>query len=301
MLYTIALGGNALLQRGEPLEANLLKKNALIAAKLIAELAKEHQVVVVHGNGPQVGLLALQSAAYTEVAPYPFDILGAESQGMIGYVLQQGIGNHLPSKTVTTLLTQVIVDKNDPAFQNPSKFIGSVYHAEQVGLVQQTNPNWVLKADGNYFRRVVPSPTPLAIREIDAIKSLLSHEAVVIAGGGGGVPCLKDATGELSGLEAVIDKDMTASLLAQQLNADHFIILTDIDGVYENFGSEQQRLLRQLDLNTAKSESYAAGSMGPKVKACVQFAERTGRQASIGRLDQLIQITSHRTGTLIYQ
>ncbi|MGB3251847.1 carbamate kinase, partial [Buttiauxella gaviniae] len=234
----VALGGNALLKRGEPLEAEIQRKNIDLAAKTIAQLTSSWRVVLVHGNGPQVGLLALQNSAYEKVTPYPLDILGAESQGMIGYMLQQSLKNQLPNREVSVLLTQVEVDANDPAFQNPTKYIGPVYDKAQADVLV-AEKGWTVKADGQYFRRVVPSPQPKQIVESDAITALIERDHLVICNGGGGVPVVEKADG-YHGIEAVIDKDLSAALLARQIEADALLILTDADAVYFDWGTPAQ-------------------------------------------------------------
>lgn len=238
----VALGGNALLRRGEPLEADIQRKNIATAAKTIALIAQEYNVVLVHGNGPQVGLLALQNSAYTKVSPYPLDVLGAESQGMIGYMLIQELKNLMPSRNVTALLTQVQVDPKDPAFANPTKFIGPVYEEAEARTLAEEK-HWVVKADGKFFRRVVPSPLPQRIVEGDAIETLIAQGHLIICTGGGGIPVTWDGQ-SLTGIEAVIDKDMSAAYLAKQIKADALLILTDADAVYLDWGKSTQRPLR---------------------------------------------------------
>ena len=297
MLIVIALGGNALLQRGEPLSSDYLIKNTILAAKSIAQVAKEHKVLIVHGNGPQVGLLALQSEAYKKVPPYPFDILVAESQGMIGYPLQQSLANNLYDKEVVTLLTRIIVSKKDTAFQDPTKFVGPVYEEEQAKRLQKEK-GWIVKRDGEFWRRVVPSPKPLEVIEIDTIKSLINKGTIVIAGGGGGIPCVKDAD-KIEGVEAVIDKDLAAALIAKKLGADKLIILTDVDAVYENYGTKNSKALRNITVSETKQYNFPAGSMKPKIEAICDFVEHTGHNGNIGQLDKLIEILQEQSGTLI--
>lgn len=240
----VALGGNALLKRGEPLEAEIQRQNIEQAARTIAGLTEQWRVVLVHGNGPQVGLLALQNSAYDKVTPYPLDVLGAESQGMIGYMLQQALKNNLPQREVSVLLTQVEVDAADPAFSNPTKYIGPVYSEAQAKALA-AEKGWVFKADGSYFRRVVPSPQPKRIVESDAITALIQRDHLVICNGGGGVPVVENANG-YHGIEAVIDKDLSAALLARQIEADALLILTDADAVYLDWGKPTQRPLAQV-------------------------------------------------------
>lgn len=240
----VALGGNALLKRGEPLEAEIQRQNIELAARTIAGLTVNWRVVLVHGNGPQIGLLALQNSAYDKVTPYPLDVLGAESQGMIGYMLQQALKNSLPQREVSVLLTQVEVDATDPAFSNPTKYIGPVYNEDQAKTLA-AEKGWGFKADGSYFRRVVPSPQPKRIVESDAITALIQRDHLVICNGGGGVPVVEKANG-YRGIEAVIDKDLSAALLAYQIGADALLILTDADAVYLDWGKPTQRPLAQV-------------------------------------------------------
>ncbi|ELY4598571.1 carbamate kinase [Cronobacter malonaticus] len=295
----VALGGNALLKRGEPLEADIQRHNVELAAHTIAQLTRQWRVVLVHGNGPQVGLLALQNSAYQNVTPYPLDILGAESQGMIGYVLQQSLKNQLPDREVSVLLTQVAVDDNDPAFKNPTKYIGPVYDKAQADQLA-AEKGWTMKADGPYFRRVVPSPRPQRIVESDAIQVLIERDHLVICNGGGGVPVVDKADG-YHGIEAVIDKDLSAALLARQLHADALLILTDADAVYADWGKPTQRPLTQVTPSQLAELHFDAGSMGPKVAACCAFVEQCGGIAGIGALGDGLAILAGDKGTLIRQ
>jgi carbamate kinase len=293
----VALGGNALLKRGEPLEAETQRKNIDLAAKTIARLTSSWRVVLVHGNGPQVGLLALQNSAYEKVSPYPLDILGAESQGMIGYMLQQSLKNHLPDREVSVLLTQVEVDAKDPAFQNPTKYIGPVYDKAQAdSLVAEKG--WSVKADGQYYRRVVPSPQPKRIVESDAITALIQRDHLVICNGGGGVPVVEKADG-YHGIEAVIDKDLSAALLARQIEADALLILTDADAVYFDWGTPAQRPISHITPQELDGMKFDAGSMGPKVAACSRFVARCHGIAGIGALEDGPAILAGEKGTLI--
>ncbi|HEY3986276.1 carbamate kinase [Cedecea sp.] len=293
----VALGGNALLKRGEPLEADLQRKNIELAAKTIAQLTRAWRVVLVHGNGPQVGLLALQNSAYQNVSPYPLDVLGAESQGMIGYMLQQALKNHLPDREVSVLLTQVEVDPQDPAFSNPTKYIGPVYSREQADELVR-DKGWSVKADGQYFRRVVPSPQPKRIVESDAITALIQRDHLVICNGGGGVPVVEKADG-YHGIEAVIDKDLSAALLARQIEADALLILTDADAVYLNWGTPAQHPLTSVTPAELEGMSFDAGSMGPKVAACSRFVASCHGIAGIGALEDGPAILAGEKGTLI--
>ena len=293
----VALGGNALLRRGEPLEADIQRKNIATAAKTIALIAQEYNVVLVHGNGPQVGLLALQNSAYTKVSPYPLDVLGAESQGMIGYMLIQELKNLMPSRNVTALLTQVQVDPKDPAFANPTKFIGPVYEeAEARALAEEKQ--WSVKADGKFFRRVVPSPLPQRIVEGDAIETLIAQGHLIICTGGGGIPVTWDGQ-RLTGIEAVIDKDMSAAYLAKQIKADALLILTDADAVYLDWGKPTQHPLRVTSPAELAGVKFDAGSMGPKVEASCEFVKATGGMVGIGSLEDGLAILRGDAGTNI--
>ena len=293
----VALGGNALLKRGEPLEADIQRKNIELAARTLAQLTQQWRVILVHGNGPQVGLLALQNSAYANVTPYPLDILGAESQGMIGYMLQQALKNQLPQREISVLLTQVEVDAHDPAFSNPTKYIGPIYDEPQAHALQ-AEKGWVFKADGKAFRRVVPSPQPKRIVESDAIQALIARDHLVICNGGGGVPVVEKADG-YHGIEAVIDKDLSAALLASQLHADALLILTDADAVYLDWGKPTQRPLAQVTPEILGEMQFDAGSMGPKVTACANFVSQCHGIAGIGSLPDGPAILSGEKGTLI--
>lgn len=300
MKVVIAIGGNALLKKGQAQEADILKRNCQLAAKSIAQLAKIHEIILVHGNGPQVGLLSLQANAYQEVSPYPFDVLGAESQGMIGYLLQQALHNELNGdKSTASLLTQVVVDKNDPAFKCLTKPIGPFYNAQQKkNLVEKFS--WQFKSIKNEFRRVVASPKPIKIIELDAIEALSAAKIIVIAAGGGGIPCLQTNDG-LTGVEAVIDKDLTAARLALDLQADKLVILTDIDGVYKNWNEEEQALITKSTVKELSQQAFESGSMQPKISAACQFVNESKMKTSahIGHLEKLTSIIQGNSGTLI--
>lgn len=299
MRILVALGGNALLKRGEPLTAQNQRANIVIAAERLSRVATDHQIVVAHGNGPQVGLLALQAAAYTDVEAYPLDVLGAESEAMIGYMLEQELGNVLPQEQhIVTVLTMTEVDRNDPAFANPTKFIGPVYDEATANRLAEQK-GWTVKPDGQYFRRVVPSPKPQRVIEQEAIKHLVDSNITVICAGGGGIPTYLDENSKLHGVEAVIDKDLASALLAQNLDADLLVIATDVDGVYANWGTPNQRLLETLTVAQARESKFAAGSMGPKVTAACNFAEHTGKRAVIGALADIEKLVDGSAGTSI--
>jgi carbamate kinase len=304
MRVVVALGGNALLRRGQALTADNQRENARLACKTIAPVAAEHQLVVSHGNGPQVGLLALQASAYTEVDPYPLDLLGAETDGMIGYLIQQELGNELPfDKRIATLLTLIEVDGSDPAFQNPTKPIGPTYsEAESVRLADEKG--WVFKPDGDSYRRVVASPAPQRIFGTEPVGWLLAQDAVVICAGGGGIPVMYSddpapAGRRLVGVEAVIDKDLASALLAEDLHADALVIVTDVDAVYADWGTPDQRPIRRATPETLSAGDFAAGSMGPKVRAACSFVERTGGFAAIGSIADTPALLRGEAGTMV--
>jgi carbamate kinase len=298
MLIVAALGGNALLRRGEPLDTETQRRNVRGAAAAIAALAAEHRVVVTHGNGPQVGLLALQAESYTAVRPTPLDVLGAESEGMIGYLLEQEIANAAPGRAAATLLTQVEVDPNDPAFAAPTKPIGPVYgEAEARRLAAERG--WTVARDGAQFRRVVASPAPIRILELAAIRHLVAAEIIVICAGGGGIPVAVSAGGAVRGVEAVIDKDRSASLLARTIGAEALLLLTDVDAVYRGWGTASPRRIRSASPEALRSLAFAPGSMGPKVEAACDFAAQTGKLAAIGALGDAAKLARGDAGTVI--
>jgi carbamate kinase len=299
MRIVVALGGNALLKRGEPMTHDVQRANIQVAARALAPVAQEHQVVLAHGNGPQVGLLALQASAYKEVEAYPLDVLGAQTEGMIGYMIEQELGNLLPFEVpFATILTMVEVDPGDPAFQNPTKFVGPVYDKEDADRLKGEK-GWVFKQDGAKWRRVVPSPLPKRIFEIRPVKWLLEKGTVVICAGGGGIPTMYDPGQErwLTGIEAVIDKDLASELLAREVEADLFVIATDVNGVYLDWGKPEQRMIGRVTTEELRSYRFPAGSMGPKVEAAIQFVERTGKRAAIGSLADIGAIVAGEAGT----
>ncbi len=298
MKVVIALGGNALLRRGERADADVQMANVRIASKAVAEIAKEHNVVLTHGNGPQVGLLALQADAYKDVAPYPFDVLGAESQGMIGYMVAQCVGNDLPDRQVVNIITQTEVDPKDPAYTDPRKFVGPVYDKETAEKLAAER-GWTIAADGKYFRRVVPSPQPKKIVEIETIRQLVDSGAMVIASGGGGIPVVRNEQGKLEGSEAVIDKDMSASIMADELDADALLILTDAPSIALDWGTPDQKEIKEVSPEKLKEYSFAKGSMGPKVEAVCRFANTGKGFGAVGRLEDALDILNGKAGTII--
>ncbi len=297
MRIIIGIGGNALLQRGQPPEITTQRLNIKYACESIAELAQDHEIIITHGNGPQVGLLALQAAAYKEVTIYPFDVLGAESQGMIGYLLIQELMNQLPKKKVIALLTQIEVNVDDPAFLQATKFVGPVYTEEQIKILAKER-HWQFAQDGQHFRRVVPSPLPQRILEITSIQSLVNLETIVICAGGGGIPVVRNSTGHYSGVEAVIDKDFATALLAEQLQADR-ILLTDVANVVKNWGKSTAESIGITHFTNLEKVSFASGSMEPKVKAACQFVRNTKGIAHIGLLSEAQLILQQMAGTTI--
>lgn len=299
MRLVIALGGNALLRRGEAMTAENQRENVRIACEQIAKVAPGNELVIAHGNGPQVGLLALQGAAYTEVGAYPLDVLGAETEGMIGYMIEQELGNLLPFEVpFATILTQVEVDAGDPAFQKPSKPIGPVYAKEEAEHLAREK-GWSIAPDGDKFRRVVPSPRPKRIFEIRPIQWLLEKGSVVICAGGGGIPTIYDENRKLHGIEAVIDKDLCSALLAEQLDADLLVIATDVDAAYIDWGKPTQKAIAQAHPDELERLGFAAGSMGPKVQAACEFARHTGKVAVIGSLADIQAIVQGEAGTRV--
>jgi carbamate kinase len=299
MRIVIALGGNALLQRGQPMTADNQRANVRLAAERIARVVPGNEVVVAHGNGPQVGLLALQAAAYQDVPPYPLDVLGAQTEAMIGYVIEQELGNVLPFETpLATLLTMVEVDRDDPAFGCPTKPIGPVYDratAEQM----VRDRGWSIAPDGDGFRRVVASPQPRRIFELRPIRQLLERGTVVVCAGGGGIPTTYDDDRHLRGIEAVIDKDLASGLLARELDADLLVIATDVDGVYLDWGTPQQRRLGLVTPDEVERLDLPSGSMGPKVRAACRFARETGHDAVIGSLIDIARLVQGTAGTRV--
>jgi len=294
----IALGGNALLRRGESMDAGTQRRNVAEAAGVIALIARSHDVIVTHGNGPQVGLLALQAEAYRDVDPYPLDLLGAQTEGMIGFLIEEQLRPALPGREVVTLLTPVVVDREDPAFEEPTKPIGPVYPRAAVEALAQAR-GWRFAEDGDGFRRVVASPEPGRVIGIGAIRLLSRLGAVVICAGGGGVPVIEDAEGGLRGVEAVIDKDLTAAIIAREVEADALLLLTDVDAVYEDWGSERARPIAQVTPEELRAGDFPAGSMGPKVEAACRFVEGGGAFAGIGALADGRAILEGKAGTRV--
>ncbi len=299
MRIVVALGGNALLERGESPDSNIQESHVAQAAQALAPLIRDHDVIITHGNGPQVGVLALESAADTALShPYPFDALVAETQGLIGNWLLSAIERTMPGHDAVCLLTRTVVDALDPAFSNPTKFVGPIY-TNEVADQLAAQRGWTVKADGTSWRRVVASPEPQDIVELDDIRALVNRGATVICAGGGGVPVVVGSDGLLSGVEAVIDKDMTAALLAEELNADVLLLLTDVANVQVDFGTPQARAIGQTSVEQLRALDFPAGSMGPKIEAACQFVERTGGKAAIGRLADAALLLLSDVGTVV--
>ena len=295
----MALGGNALLRRGQKPDAETQEENVDAAVTALAPLLRQHELVVTHGNGPQVGVLALQSASDPHLtSPYPFDVLGAQTQGMIGYWLLQSIQNHLPGRQVAAILNQTLVEAADPAFADPTKFVGEVYSREEAArLVAERG--WTVKADGGSWRRVVGSPRPQRVVETRLIRLLLESGAVVVCAGGGGVPVVRDGTGRLRGVEAVVDKDLTSAVLAEAIDADFLLVLTDVPAVMSRFGTPDAAPIPRTTPGELRALGLPSGSMGPKVEAVSRFVELTGGVAAIGALADAEAIVRGEAGTVV--
>jgi carbamate kinase len=298
MRIVIALGGNALLRRGEPADAKTQRANVAAAVRSVAQVAATHRVVLTHGNGPQVGLLALQAEAYPDVPAYPLDVLGAETEGMIGYLLEQALSRELPQRQIATLLTQVVIDPADPAFVHPTKPVGPVYAEDEARRLARER-GWSVAPDGDGFRRVVPSPEPRDIVELGTIRLLVEAGMIVICVGGGGVPVVVDEAGGLRGVEAVIDKDLSAALLARLLRFDFLLMLTDVAAVERAFGTPAAEPIRRATPAELRALDFAPGSMGPKVEAACRFVEATGGTAAIGALTDAAAIVRGEAGTIV--
>ncbi|MTV25143.1 carbamate kinase [Nitriliruptoraceae bacterium ZYF776] len=299
MRIVAALGGNALLERGQKPDASTQAANVARAVAALAPLAEDHELVLTHGNGPQVGVLALQSASDPNLTtPYPFDVLGAQTQGMIGYWLLQSLQNHLPGRQVASIMNQTLVMASDPALADPTKFIGEVYDEGRAHELAAER-GWTVKPDGAGWRRVIGSPRPQRVIETRLIRLLLSSGAVVVCAGGGGVPVIRNERGQLQGIEAVVDKDLTAAVLAEALDADVLLILTDVAHVSRGFGTPAEEPIRRATPAAMRREDLPAGSMGPKVDAACRFVELTGDMAAIGRLEDAAAILAGEAGTIV--
>ena len=299
MRVVVALGGNAISRRGEEMTVNNQRRNLREASHSLAEVAEDHELVITHGNGPQVGLLALRDASYTETAGYPLDVLGAETQGMIGYLIEIELRNAMTyGHKLTTILTLVVVDPADPAFQAPTKFVGPIYSTTDAERLA-AEKGWTFAQDGDAPRRVVASPVPQRLVQIDSVKSLLRAGHVVVSAGGGGIPVAIDRDGQFIGVEAVVDKDASSAVLAESIQADVLVMATDADAVYVDWGTPQARPLTKINTRELTGYRFPAGSMGPKVDAAIRFVEATGGRAVIGRLSDLDQLLAGTAGTTV--
>ena len=298
MLVVAALGGNALLRRGEPMDAASMERNVKIAAQALAPIARMHRLVVTHGNGPQVALLASQAAAYPAVAPYPLDILGAETEGMIGYLLCRELRNCLPKKNVVTLLTQTVVSDRPRSVKHPDKFVGPI-HDEATAKRIAGERGWLFRRQGDHYRRVVPSPPPCRIVEMPVIAQLADSDAIVVCAGGGGIPVAIDGNGLFHGVDAVVDKDLVSTWLAIELRADTLMFLTDVDAVYRDWGAPAQRPFGDVSVSELENCRFDPDSIGPKVEGACRFIRGEGRLATIGALDDALAMLEGSAGTKI--
>lgn len=299
MRIVVALGGNALLQRGEPPDADIQERHIVSAIGGLAPLLRHHELIITHGNGPQVGVLAVESSADPALSrPYPFDALGAQTQGMIGYWIMQALSGIAPGRQTACLICRTVVRADDPAMSCPTKFVGPRYD-EPTGRQQEADQGWDMRQDGPGWRRVVPSPEPAQIMELDTIKALVSMGAIVVCAGGGGIPVTRDESGALHGVEAVVDKDLTAALLATAVSAEALLILTDVPAVISGYGTAHACPIRRATAAELRAMSFPAGSMGPKVDAACRFAEASGRTAAIGRLDDAAALLAGTAGTMV--
>jgi carbamate kinase len=295
----VALGGNALLERGERPDSDIQESHVADAAAALAPLLREHQVILTHGNGPQVGVLAIESAGDAALSrPYPFDVLGAQTQGMIGYWLVQAVQGVTAGRPAACLICRTVVKADDPAFRHPTKFVGPVY--DRAGALRlAAEHGWDVREDGRSWRRVVPSPEPTGLVELDLIRLLASHGVIVVCAGGGGIPVVADDAGALRGVEAVVDKDLTAALLAQSVGAEALLLLTDVDAVIDGYGTPRARPIHHTSPRELRTRSFPAGSMGPKVEAVCRFVEATGTMAAIGRLGDACALLDGTAGTIV--
>lgn len=297
-LVVVALGGNALAEDEVELDIAVQRQKIAGAAAALAEAAEGHRLVITHGNGPQVGLLALRNDGYVSVPPDPLDVLDAETEGQIGYLIEDALDRYLPSGSVATLLTQVVVDPADPAFVHPTKPIGPDYNDDDARSFTALR-RWTFHRHGQFWRRVVPSPEPKAIVELPAIVALLEAGLTVICAGGGGIPVVTDPMGGYRGVQAVVDKDLSAALLATELGAERLVILTDVDAVYDGWGTPDQARIGEATPEQLRARSFPTGSMGPKVDAACRFVEAGGECAVIGRLSDAAAVIAGQAGTVV--
>ena len=298
MRIVVGLGGNALLRRGEPSTLAMQRINARAAAAALAAIRPGNELIITHGNGPQVGSLALRDLAANPSHPTPLDVPNAESEGMIGYILEQELRNTLPRERIATILTTVLVDPTSPDFAHPTKFIGPLYDDTGMERLRQ-ELGWEFRKDGPQWRRVVASPAPLAILQIEPIRILVQSGHTVIAAGGGGIPVAYDSAGDLTGVQAVIDKDHCSALLARELAADFLLLATDVSAVYEEWGTTHARPIPSITPEALEGHHFPPGSMGPKIDAARNFAAQTGKTAAIGAMSELSAILRGEAGTTI--
>jgi carbamate kinase len=295
----VALGGNALLQRGERPDSDIQESHVASAVDALAPMLRSHDVIITHGNGPQVGLLALESASDPALSrPYPFDVLGAQTQGMIGYWLVQALQRAAGGKHAVCLICRTLVHPDDPAFAHPSKFVGPVYDKD-TAVRLAADHGWDVREDGPSWRRVVPSPEPAELVELDTIRLLTGHGVTVVCSGGGGIPVVDDGSGRLRGVEAVVDKDLAAAVLARAVGADALLLLTDVDAVVDGYGTPDARPISHATPAELRARWFPSGSMGPKVEAACRFVEATGGIAAIGRLDHASALLDGTAGTTV--
>jgi len=294
----VALGGNALLRRGEPPTIANQARAARAAARALAPVSQDQRLVVTHGNGPQVGLLVLMSESYPGTEPYPLDVLDAQTEGQIGYIIELELDNAIDHQDTVAIITRALVDAADPAFANPTKFIGPAYRQEEARALAERR-GWTIRRDGDHWRRVVPSPEPRQVIQLPAIGRLVDDRFLVVCAGGGGVPVVDDGAGGHRGVEAVIDKDLSSSLLATDLEADMLVLATDVDAVYEHWGTPRERPIRSATPTQLSDREFPPGSMGPKVEAACRFVERTGKRAAIGALEQVPGLVAGSAGTQV--
>ncbi|CAM3677845.1 carbamate kinase [Parendozoicomonas haliclonae] len=298
MLVVIALGGNAMLQREQPVELHVQRETLRQAADAIAQIAKEHQVVLTHANGPEMALLSLMNEDYEEVNNYPVNVLGAQTQGMIGFVFEQELRNAMADEQILAVTTHTLINTRDPAFLDPDHAVGPVFTYDQAQAIQNANPEWMLKADGNYFRRVVPSPAPQSILELASLRHIVaSGNITLLCGGGGGIPVRRDSEGMLHGIPAVIDKDRTSCLLAEGIEADALVILTDADAIETQYQQPGSRRIKRCTPEALEQHEFAADTIGPKVESVCQFVRAGGKFAAIGALDRAVDILAGESGT----
>jgi carbamate kinase len=299
MRIVAALGGNALLERGEPADCDIQEAHIRKAVAALAPLARAHDLVITHGNGPQVGMLAVESAGDPALShPFPLDVLGAQTQGMIGYWLLQALQNAVAGREVACLVSRTLVNAGDPAFASPSKLVGPVYDEQQARRLADAH-GWDIGKDGTWWRRIVPSPEPVELLDLPLIRRLQTSGVLVVCAGGGGVPVVRTADGRLRGVEAVVDKDLTAALLAQGLGADALLLLTDVEAVEDAFGTPQAQPIHWASPGELRARSFPAGSMGPKIEAVCRFVETTGKMAAIGQLADAEALLRRNAGTIV--